>query len=321
MGARSTASAPLRGVLRQLDTSTGRTDDLLWVDPPADEHPGAGEHAELTGSELSAHELIQCTRTSVLALAWPGLVVQERVTHPLFTDVHHAVRLADGALAVAVTGHDSVLVLHRGRVTAWTWLGHPDGRTRTGDEKTPPEGFAAAYPGVSDFRRVPFDRYKPHRVHPNHLALLDGALWVTGLQDRSFRPLVGAEGARFDSPPHDGRRLDGALWFTTVDGSVTALDPATRAAVRTLSADAGLPGLPGWCRAVEKVGDTLFVGWSMLRASRHRELLRVALRGAAGTKRPTRVTELDLTTGAVRAEHPVGDHGGGTIYAIHAIRE
>lgn len=319
MGARATASAPLRGVLRQLDTTTGRTVDLLWVDPPEDEHPGAHEHAELTGSELSAHELIQCTRTSVLVLSWPGLTLLERVTHPLLSDVHHAVRLGDGALAIAVTGHDSVLVLRDGRVVAWTWLGHPDGRPRTGDDASPPEGFAAAYPDVTDFRRVPFDRYKPHRVHPNHLTLLDGALWVTGLEDRRFRPLHSADGARFARPPHDGRCLDGALWFTSVDGQVTALDPATATPLRALSADAGLPGLPGWCRAVEKVGDTLFVGWSMLRASRHRELLRVALRGAAGQKRPTRVTELDLTTGAIRAEHPVGDHGGGTIYAIHAL--
>lgn len=314
MGTRRDAGAPLRGALRLLDTDSGRVDEVLAWAPPAGEHPGPTEHAELTGAWRDGDALIQCTRTGVLWIDLRRMVVLRAWSHPLLHDVHHALPLPGGRLAVAATGHESVLVFHGDRVESWHWLG--DGlrsTTSSAGDAPPPRGWTERHGPLRDLRVVPFDRFKPHRAHPCHLTTIDGALWVTSLADASLRPLDGGPAITFpEGGVHDGRWIDGALWLTAVGGHVIALDRTLRR-LRTIDARAGdrQPGIPGWCRGVEVADGRVFVGFTTLRSTRHRELLRGLLRGAAGRKRPTRVVEI----------------GGGcwemsedaTLYAIHAL--
>lgn len=299
---------PLRPRLRWLDTRTGAVADAWAGDAPSGLHPGPDEHAELTGAHRDGQTLVQTTRTEVLWFDLPGLTLRERFSHPLFYDVHDALPLPDGGLAVTATGHDSVLVFDRDRrLVRHHWLG-------TGT-------FAQTYAGVADFRQVPFDRYKPHQAHPNQLFLLDGALFVTCLTlDRA----VCLDDRRRDLPlpgsgPHDGRWIDGQLWFTSVDGRVSAWDPRRKRWVTELVVDEGIPGVTGWCRGVEVVGERVFVGLTTLRESRWRELGRRLIRGVEGVKQPTRVVELDRGTGRVVASWPVAGAGDGTLYALHAF--
>jgi hypothetical protein len=97
------------------------------------------------------------------------------------------------------------------------------------------------------------------------------------------------------------------------------LRDGTRHVHLDLSAMESTKKLRGWCRGIEKVGHRLFVGMTMLRASRHREALRHLFRGEAGRKLPTRVLEIDLETETIVDSYPVGNEAGGTLYGIHAL--
>lgn len=299
MGLHARVGAPRRPALRLLDTDTGVVEDLPV--PHGVPHPG---DAELTGAHRVGDTLWQCTRAEVFELEWPSCRLRRRHTHPLLHDVHHAIPTPEG-LAVAATGHDSVVVLGAdGALVAHHWL-------REGV-------FAEVFGHVEDFRTVPFEATKPHTFHPNHLRWDDG-LWVTCLHTHEARHLPSGRRIQLPGPPHDGTALDGELWFTTIDGQVVAVDPATLQRTRTLDPVGDTPGLPGWCRGVAKAGHRLFVGMTALRRSAHRELLRRAIRGRQGTKRPTRVVELDLRDNRIVAEYPVGNHAGGTLYGIHVL--
>lgn len=310
MGLKPSAAprAPLRPHLRCLDLPTGAVTDL-FVPAPGPHHPAEEEHAELTGATRDGDVLWQCTRTEVLTLAWGSWTPLATWSHPRMHDVHHALPY-DGGLAVASTGLDLVLQLNeRGELRAEHWLGHGDFQRRFGQ--------------LRDARTLRFDHHKPHQAHPNHLLVHDGALHTTCLQTRELRRVTPSPRPvwTFDAPPHDGRWLGDAWWFTTVDGHVVALDASLSA--ERLRIDVGAlhtsPGLLGWCRGVERVGSRLFVGMSMLRASTHRELARRVLRGRSGHKLPTRVLELDLDQRRLVRSYPVGNAAGGTIYALNAL--
>jgi hypothetical protein len=75
------------------------------------------------------------------------------------------------------------------------------------------------------------------------------------------------------------------------------------------------PGSLGWCRGVEVVGSRLFVGMTMLRATRHREALRHLV---LGPKLPTRIVEIDLDGPRWVRDIEVGSDAGGTIYSVLA---
>ena len=59
---------------------------------------------------------------------------------------------------------------------------------------------------------------------------------------------------------------------------------------------------------------------TMLRASRHREVLRMLLRGEDGAKLPTRLVEVDLDQRRIVRETELGNAEGGTIYSVVADR-
>jgi hypothetical protein len=253
-----------------------------------------------------------CSRTEVLWLTWPGPVVARVLTHPLMHDVHDAARLPDGTVVVASSGVDSVLRFDGDRLIDHTWLQPWPAPPRLADAD-----FARAFGLPRDLRLAPPDIFKPHRVHPNHLEPSRDAVWVTSLADRSRRLLATGAGHQLPAPPHDGRELAGVTWLTTIDGLLIRDDGAHRD-VLDVAALEGADGLPGWCRAVEVVGDVVYVGLSALRASRWRELARVAARGRAGVKQPTRVLAIHWPTRALIGAWPVGGPGGGTIYSIVA---
>ncbi|MCB9682851.1 MAG: hypothetical protein H6733_15395 [Alphaproteobacteria bacterium] len=300
-------AAPLQAVLRWLDPSTGTVVDALHVPPTPGTHPSARDHAECLGAHRDGDVLVQVTRTEVIWLDLPTLAVRDRFSHPLFHDLHDARPLPGGGLAVTSAGNDSVLVfdVHRELVAHHVLRDVP---------------FAVAFPGIDDFRTVPFDATKPHHAHPNRIVVLGDDLWVTCLVTQTCRcltsdhpPLAFPEG-----PPHDGVLLDGLVWFTTVTGHLIAVDPTTRDRVRTLDLGALTASrrMPGWCRGIAGHDGQLYVGMTMLRSPTHRELLRWVVKGEAGRKLPTRVLQVDPSRGRIVAEHPVGNAAGGTLYDL-----
>ena len=214
--------------------------------------------------------------------------------------------LCGSGVLLTCAGTESVLrVDRRGGLLAHHWL-------REG-------AFEDAYPGIDDFRLVDHDALKPHSHHPNHAVRHEGELWVTCFETQACHGL--AAGGRIALPeaiPHDGRPRQGLLWFTQVTGRVVAVDPRTgeRALELDLRALRGTRHMLGWCRGLEVVGSRLFVGMTVLRATRHREVLRQLLLGEAGTKLPTRLVEIDLDGPRIVREIPLGNEAGGTIYGV-----
>lgn len=299
---------PLRPLLREIDPSTGTVVREI-VHEAAPEHvPGPAAHQEFTAASFAPDgRLIQPAHTEVLWIDPRSGKVDRVWSDPLFHGVHSAAPYRDGVV-LTCAGTESVLVLDAdGRVATHHWL--REGR------------FEAAYPGIEDFRRVDHDALKPHSHHPNFASEVGEDLWVTCFETSDCRAL--GSGRRIPLPeaiPHDGRLRQGWLWFTQVVGRIVAVDPVTLE--RKLTID--LRELTatreniGWCRGVEVVGSRLFVGMTMLRQTRHREVLRQLLLGIPGRKLPTRIVEIDLDRMRVVREIPVGNAAGGTIYSVLA---
>jgi hypothetical protein len=270
---------------------------LVASHPPPDGDQCAAPH-------LDGHRLLQPTRTAIFEVDPFTWEAKEWASDRLFHDLHSVAPDLDGGWLVTGTGHESVLSLdHEGRVRQVWHLGPivDDGR---------------------DYRNEAHDAFKPHAVHPNRAFVLGGARWVTCLGQRRCVGL-GHDGVigLAEGPPHDGLVREGLLWFTTTAGHVVAVDPDTleRRVVLSLSELDPTPGMAGWCRGIEVVGDRLWLGLTQLRHSRWRELAREVIRGDAGRKRPTRVVELDWRLGRVTGSWEVGNEAGGVIYGVTAL--
>jgi hypothetical protein len=302
-------SEPLRGRLRELDPDRGVAlrELAVEVDPALTAGPHA--HQELTAAAWDGELVVQPAHTEVSWVDPVRLAVVRRISHPLFHGVHSAAPGRDGGVIVTCAGTESVLELDgRGELARHHWLR--------------PGRFADAYPGIADFRAVDHDALKPHSHHPNHAERVGDELWATCFETREAVAL-GGTGRRIalaEGFPHDGVLRAGWLWFTQVQGRVVAVDPVTleRRFELDLQPLAGSRRRLGWCRGIEVVGSRLFVGMTMLRATRHREVLRELLLGEAGEKLPTRVVEVDLDRPRIVREIEVGNAAGGTIYSILA---
>ncbi len=297
---------PLRPHLRLLDTRTGAVTDLL-TPVPEPFHPGRREHAEFTCAKLRGHTLLQTTRSSVWWIRLPDMAVTRQLSHPLMHDVHDALLAPDGLLYVTSSGLDTVLAFDQaGSLVARHYLGSTSFEERFGDR--------------TDFRSLPFDHFKPHEVHPNHLVWMNDEPWFASLNARRFAPVRRPhEGVVIEHGPiHDGVLHEGLLWLTTVTGHVLALDPATLAPRIHLDLNeiSDETGHLGWCRGLAFHGEHLFVGMTMLRNSPQREIVRWILKGPASRKLPTRVLQIHLPTRRLVASHPVGNAAGGTLYSI-----
>jgi hypothetical protein len=302
-------ASPLTAVVRCVSVPDGHVvRDLACVSPIAlTSGPGADQECT-AASWLPDGVLLQPTHTEVLWVCIDTWRVIHRASHPLMHNVHSATPVSDGGYLVTCAGSDSVLTFDRSDVlVACDWL-------RDGD-------FHSAYGDIVDFRTLHHDQLKPHAYHPNHACLVGDKTWVTCFETQ--RAVCREDGREILFPegiPHDGRLRDGLLWFTVVTGHVIAVDPTTleRRVHLDLNRLTQRESMLGWCRGVEIVGRRLFVGMTMIRATRHREVMRWLARGGAGRKLPTRVIEIDLDTEAIVREIPVGNEAGGTIYAINA---
>ncbi len=301
-------SEPLAARLRAIDWPSGTVvRDFAWTSP-VDVMSGPGADQEFTSASLLIQDVIlQPTHTEVLWICPVDWVVIHRLTHPLLHNVHSASPVPGGGLLVTCAGSESVLEFDDDdQLIAHHWL-------REGS-------FKGAYSGFEDLRRVHHDHFKPHSHHPNHAARVGASTWVTCFETQRAvciedgREIVFPEGI-----PHDGRLIDGLMWFTVVTGHVIAVDPITleRRVDLDLNAMVATERMLGWCRGLDVVGNRLFVGMTVLRATRHREVLRWLAHGQSGQKLPTRILEIDLTSRRIVREVEVGNAAGGTIYSIN----
>ena len=219
-----------------------------------------------------------CTQRTVVWVDSKG-VVERSWSSPLLNDAHHAIA-HDGALWIASTGLDAVLEVRNDKTTM-----HPLSDELGRDV---------------DYRCL--DR-RPHAVHPNHLFVHEGILWVTCLHERGVRNVLAGERKTIASERlHDGVVHDDLIWFTTVDGYLVGIDAQGDLVRRVCLADSKRVGEPlGWCRGLTISEGVAWVGFSRLRATpwrHHLAWMRGAVRGwQVATRRPSHIAGFDLATG------------------------
>ncbi len=233
-------------------------------------------------------------------LRWRPGAPPSVASHPWFSDLHHALP-GDGGVWLAASALDAVLFARDDGSVDY----HPlDRRAR------PPEG---------DVRFAPRTR---RWVHPNHLTQIDGEVWATRFHQRDLArvadpsDVIDVGGERL----HDGRAIDGHLWFTEIDGHVVVVDPGLRRVVRRIDVQPERVAPGGWCRGLAVVGNDLFVAFTRLRATRWRAHLawtRRLLSGTGGASTaPSRIERFDIRTGARTGIWPVTQLDA--LFSLHA---
>jgi hypothetical protein len=264
----------------------GRPPEVVatYRSPPEVAGPAVGH--VFKGLSRDGDRWLACTERELVWFDDSGKPV-DRLDHPWFNDVHHAVR-HQGRVRVAVTGLDGVLEPESGR-----WWGPPI--------------------ADRDWRRVDT---RPHAVHPNHLFAHAGETWVTQFHAGEASSVTAGSALAVGAPRiHDGVVRDGRVWFTVVDGRLRGVSPAdgTVDEIR-------MPGEHpmGWCRGLAPVPGGWAVGFTRLRATRWRHnlaWLRGTLRGdRTVTDQPTRVVVLEH--GRVAEVLPVEALGLHALFAI-----
>ena len=304
MGIRPDSNSPLRARLVEIDVDQRRVCRSLTLPFHAEWHSGPRADDEATRPAWIDGALIQPTHTAVHRVDVERWVVSETHSSPDLHNIHSVWPDGDRWLLTAA-GRDAVVWLDR--------QGHTEVRA-----------LAAARERVEsrsvDHRILHHGHYKPHVYHPNCAWTHEGQIWVTCFERRAALEVGGVRQIAFDQIPHDGSPQEGLWWFTLVDGRVVAHDPTTLERVHLLDLRAmlGAPGLLGWCRGVHVAGDRLFVGFTQLRATRHRRVLRWLASAGRDRQLPTRVVEVDLRRGCLVGEIAIAP--GGTIYGISPAR-
>lgn len=287
-----------------LDTSTGALRAFhRHRDPPdvCGGQPDMVGHA-FKGMHRDGRHWLLCTERNLLWVDGGG-GVRRSWSDPLLNDVHHALR-HQGSLWVTSTGLDAVLEVRDDQV----WAVHP--LTPGADE--PARDI--------DWRTR---STRPHQVHPNHLFVHEGRVWVTRLHGRDAVE-VGGEGhwELGKERLHDGVLHEGCVWFTTVDGHLVAHDAGTGVCRRRIDLGVGSSRKRplGWCRGLAFTGEVAWVGMTRIRATRWRQNLafvRGLMRGVQhATRHPTRVVGVRWRTGEVVAEWEVEEVGLHALFGI-----
>jgi hypothetical protein len=298
--------------LVELDTETGEIELRLRYETPGEDCPEERPCHVFKTASVQGDEIAAVTQTEVLLLDRASLEIRERISHRLFNDLHHVVRI-DGRLHVVCTGLDRLLILDESGEPVEIRGALPESELRPLD------------PAV-DYRRLATT--KPHAAHPNHVFQTEQGIWLTRFEQR--------DAVCLDDPslripieigrPHDGIRHDGALWFTTVNGYLVRWNPGepdsiTRIAIGEMIGAEDPLGWPlGWCRGLLFHGDSAFVGFSRIRYTRTRRNLswiRHGFRQTAGhVDRPTRILHLDLAKGTVEGEWDLEPWGVNAVFGI-----
>ncbi|MCG8469672.1 MAG: hypothetical protein MJB57_15940 [Gemmatimonadetes bacterium] len=303
-------------VLR-VDPNSGETECVIRHVTPPELLPDDGASVVFKAGFRTDASLLLVSQTEVLEYDLDRYEIQSSISHPCFNDLHHVRPLPSGNLAVAVTGLDLIVEITRGGdiVREWPALDE-DAFTRFARDK--------------DYRKVATT--KPHLAHPNYVFELSGQLWTTRFNQRDAICLENLDDriSISDVPAHDGHLLDGALYFTTVQGDVVVVDVGTyERTVHSLPAFAGSEDRLGWCRGLTLLdeGRRAIVGFTRLRKTKFernvawakRHMRRGLLRRPDRTyvNEGTMILCVDLEAGRILGHVDLEPHGLNAIFSIH----
>jgi hypothetical protein len=302
-------------VLGIVDAETGEILHLCEYRTPS-ELRAPRQKMQFTGSCMIDGQIHACCHNEIIRFDdWPPSEPAGRITIPGFNDLHHCIPW-EGGLAVANTGLETVdhVSLDGDLIHRWDLLdGYSEARRINPD---------------LDYRRIPDT--KPHHIHPNHLWVRQGELWVTGLKVPGAVGVTGNgrkltfETARPDDGPHDGRYIRGQLAFTTVRGFVVLVDPDSLEVVASHDLEPMTPGIKtlGWCRGLcedPRDPNRFFVAFTILRLSQWREY---GFRVRHGHwKAPSRIALYDVERGEMVESFPMTDSQSLVLFQLDLLPE
>jgi hypothetical protein len=302
------------GLIVSVDLETGQLEGCVeYVSPPEVRADTDSPSILFESATLVGDRMYVPTTTEVLVYSVPDFTRRRYVTLPCFNDVHHVRPGDDGSLLVANTGLDMVVEIGPDDqiIREWSVLG---------------EGSLASSPAGVDYRRVAST--KPHMVHPNHVFILNGDIWVTRCNTRDMLCLTGdSDPIRIaeNAPIHDGLVVGDSVYFTVVQGEVVVVD-GNELRVRDrydLNAMAGRDTSLGWCRGIEVLGDDLIlVAFSRIRPTKWKQNVRwikSRLGGSGVGLYPTGLMLFDLKKERLIWEADLEPVGMGTIFSIHSV--
>jgi hypothetical protein len=298
-------------VLGILDAEAGEILHLCEYKTPAELHR-ARQKVQFTGYCMSDGEIYACSHTEIVRFAdWPPSKPAGRISIPGFNDLHHCLPW-DGGLAVANTGLETVdhVSFDGELIQRWDLLEGDPGARRIDPDL--------------DYRQIPDT--KPHRVHPNHLWVRDGELWVTGLKAGGAVRVTGdRRRVTFEAGrPHDGCYIGGRLAFTTVNGRVVLVDSDSLEVVADHDLTQMTPGARtlGWCRGIcedPRDPNRYFVGFSSIRESPWRDY---GFRIKHGHRRvPSRIALYDVERAELVESFPVSVGESLILFQIASLPE
>jgi len=289
--------------LVEIDWETRRiVRSLCYRSPP--EHAAPPGQMTFAHGQLAGDQLLVTTATELVFIDLERWKVQRTISRSEFNDLHHAVVDGD-TLWVCSTGLQAVLGLS----------GEGELREVHGTNGAHPW---ERYDPQTDWRRV---ETKPHSVHPNHLVMVDGDLWVTRFHQRDAVLVRDHERRmRVDvGNPHDGIFERGMVHFTTTVGRLVACDPKTGERVRDIDlyAHDTRRRERAWCRGLALLDDDLaFVGMTQLRPTRWKNMAHWVLQDGKA-RLPSRIALYDLGAQRLVDEMPLeGRWSGASIYSI-----
>ncbi|HEX9728984.1 MAG TPA: hypothetical protein VGA37_10810 [Gemmatimonadales bacterium] len=298
-------------VILRLDLRSGSGAVEVEYQSPPEVCPADRPSFVFKAGSLDGDTLHVCTQTELLAYTVPTFQRTRYVSLPCLNDVHFVGPGDDGAMLVANTGLDMVLEVSAEGTVLREWAV---------TEEEPWSRFSRHV----DYRKVPST--KPHISHPNHVFRLGESIWATRCHQGDAVCLTGPGRIEriADTYIHDGLLRDGVLYFTSVDGFVITVDPASHRIISRVDLNAiARPGHPlGWCRGIALLDERhVAVGFSRLRATRWKESVRWFRDRVTGSdaQRPlaTRVVVFDLVSQSVVGEYPVEANGVNAIFSLH----
>ncbi len=304
----------------RVDCDTGEAECIIRHVTPPDRRPDESPSIVFKAGARVGNSLHLCTQTEVLEYDLRSHQLKNEISLPFFNDLHHVQPLANGNLAVVVTGLDLVVEITRGGEVVREWPALE-------------EAAFARFSRDVDYRKVATT--KPHLAHPNYAFEYDGSLWTTRLHQRDAIRLDDPK-QRLEiggDPPHDGRVLGDSVYFTTIRGQLIVLHGSSSGNVRrdvySIPEILDTGSALGWCRGLKLLdgGRIALIGFTRLRKTKIRrnlEWAKVRLRhglskraGLDVTLAGTMFMMVDLEKRQILRHFDVERFGLNAIFSIH----
>ena len=229
--------------------------EMVYKSPP--EHRASNNSILFKSGSVHKGEFIVPTDTEIVFVNINSLEINRIISLNCFTDLHH-VTLNKNLLYIANTGIEAVQILdfHEEITNEYHLASSPTWKKLD-------KG--------SDLRFV--SSTKPHYIHVNHVFFIDDEPWCTRLlkydaislnyPDRKINLRVGKGG------PHDGLVSGDFIYFTLTGGYIVVVNKHSLKIDELINLNKISDGKAqlGWCRGLDVVDDTVFVGFTRIRNS------------------------------------------------------